>query len=221
MLMRLVLFLVYLVCSLAPSWASERHYDIRVSLDPVTRVLDAHMRVTLPTAAEGRFGLGRGFTLQALAIDGQTMDLAAESWPLSTGRPAEIARAEQGPGDSVFADGWRRMPFSPFSHPICQPIRPPPPQIRVSTRPSRVLSQCPSTPVGATVSPVAPQPSFRPYLTRSAVLPMPNQVTPPRFSLSPAPANTSCPFRGTSSSRGLGAPEPAGDCSCGDGVCRD
>lgn len=91
MLMRLVLFLVYLVCSLAPSWASERHYDIRVSLDPVTRVLDAHMRVTLPTAAEGRFGLGRGFTLQALAIDGQTMDLAAESWPLSTGRPAEIA----------------------------------------------------------------------------------------------------------------------------------
>ena len=59
MLMRLVLFLVYLVCSLAPSWASERHYDIRVSLDPVTRVLDAHMRVTLPTTAEGRFGLGR------------------------------------------------------------------------------------------------------------------------------------------------------------------
>jgi aminopeptidase N len=91
MLMRLVLFLVYLICSLAPSWASERHYDIRVSLDPVTRVLDAHMRVTVPPTAEGRFDLSRDFTLQALAIDGQTMDLAAESWPLPTGRPAEIA----------------------------------------------------------------------------------------------------------------------------------
>jgi len=38
MLMRLVLFLVYLVCFLAPSWASERHYDIRPSLHPATRV---------------------------------------------------------------------------------------------------------------------------------------------------------------------------------------
>jgi hypothetical protein len=72
MLMRLVLFLVYLVCSLAPSWASERHYDIRVSLDPVTRILDAHMRVTLPTAAEGRFGLGAASRCR--------------DWP-STGRP--------------------------------------------------------------------------------------------------------------------------------------
>ena len=91
MLMRLVLFLVYLVCSLAPSWASERHYDIRLSLHPATRVLDARVRVTLPTTTEGRFGLGPGFMLQALTIDGETMDPAAESWPLPTGRPAEIA----------------------------------------------------------------------------------------------------------------------------------
>jgi len=63
------------------------------------------------------------------------------------------------------------------------------------------IVRCPSTPVGAAVSPVAPQPSFRPDSMRRAELPMPNEMALPRISLSPAPASTSCPFRGTSPSR--------------------
>jgi aminopeptidase N len=90
MLVRLFLVVTALVCSLAPVWASERHYDIRLSLHPATRVVDARMWVTWPDASERRFALGRDFALQALTIDGQTMDPAAESWPLPAGRPVEV-----------------------------------------------------------------------------------------------------------------------------------
>ena len=89
--MRVALALLSLIAALAPAWAQDSHYAIRLSLDPATRVMQAQMRVTLPASAAPQFGLGRGFTLQALTIDGQAMDVMAQSWPLPSGRPVEIA----------------------------------------------------------------------------------------------------------------------------------
>jgi hypothetical protein len=88
--LRLFLFAIALVCCLAPARALEPLYVVHVSLHPATRELDVRMRLTLPASAERRFGLGRGFALQALTIDGQTMDPAAHSWPVPRGRPVEI-----------------------------------------------------------------------------------------------------------------------------------
>jgi hypothetical protein len=107
--MRPFLVLTALVASLAPAGASERHYDVRLVLDPATRVIDARMLLTLPDASERRFALGRGFALQALSIDGRSMDAAAESWPLPAGRAVEIAyRATLPPLSGAQA---RLMPF--------------------------------------------------------------------------------------------------------------
>ena len=89
--MRCLLAFVSLVVSLAPAWAQDSHYAIRLSLDPATRVLQARMQVTLPANAAPQFGLGSGFALQALTIDGQAMDATAQSWPVPAGRPVEIA----------------------------------------------------------------------------------------------------------------------------------
>ena len=90
MLLRLFLFAICLVCSLAPARALEPLYVVHMSLHPATRELHVRMRVTIPTSAERRFGLGREFALQTLTIDGQTMDPAAQTWPVPTGRPVEI-----------------------------------------------------------------------------------------------------------------------------------
>src|SRR5262245_42880735 len=89
--MRGFLALFSLLAALAPAWAQDTHYAIRLSLDPATRVVQAQMRVTLSASAASQFGLGRGFTLQTLTIDGQTMDATAQSWPVPTGRLVEIA----------------------------------------------------------------------------------------------------------------------------------
>ena len=111
--MRFVLALIGLVTLLASAQAQDSHYDIRLSLDPATRVLQARIRVTLPANAAPQFGLGRGFTLQALTIDGQAMDAAAQSWPVPTGRPVEIAYRATLPAldcgaREPFADAVRR-----------------------------------------------------------------------------------------------------------------
>ena len=84
-MLRLLAILIGLV-ALAPARAAERHYDIRISLEPATRLLEARVRATLPEA--GRFALG--FAPQALTIDGRAVDPAAPSWPLAAGH-AEIA----------------------------------------------------------------------------------------------------------------------------------
>jgi hypothetical protein len=90
MLLRLLLFAIGLVYSLAPAWALEPLYVVHLSLYPATRELHVRMRVSLPTSEERRFGLRREFALQTLTIDGQTMDPAAQTWPVPTGRLVEI-----------------------------------------------------------------------------------------------------------------------------------
>src|SRR5215470_10009841 len=89
--MRVALALFSLIAALAPTWAQDSHYVLRLSLDPATRVIQTQIRVTLPASGAPQFGLGRGFALQTLTIDGQTMDAMAQSWPMPTGRPVEIA----------------------------------------------------------------------------------------------------------------------------------
>jgi hypothetical protein len=39
MMLRAAVILIGLLASLAPARAAERHYDIRISLDPATRVV--------------------------------------------------------------------------------------------------------------------------------------------------------------------------------------
>jgi hypothetical protein len=89
--MRLRLLLTSLIGFAAPAWALEHHYDIRLTLEPATRVLEARIRASLPAGTASQFGLARGFTLQALTIDGQAIDLGGQNWPLPAGRPVEIA----------------------------------------------------------------------------------------------------------------------------------
>lgn len=70
------------------------------------------MRVSLPDGAEGRFGLGRGFAVQAMAIDGQTMDPGVRTWPLPTGRPVEIAYRATLPGLGAARASATLAPFA-------------------------------------------------------------------------------------------------------------
>jgi hypothetical protein len=72
------------------------------------------MRVSLPDGAERRFGLARGFAVQAMAIDGQAMDPGAQTWPVPTGRPVEIVYRAALPG----LDGARAsVGLAPFADP--------------------------------------------------------------------------------------------------------
>lgn len=95
------------LAALAPAQAAERHYDIRLSLEPSTRLLVARVRATVPEA--GRFALG--FTPQALTIDGQVMDPAASSWPLAAGS-AEIAVRAVLPSLPSARESRTLMPFA-------------------------------------------------------------------------------------------------------------
>ncbi len=113
-LLRLCLFVIGLLGSIATAWAVEPHYLVNLSLDPAARGLHARIRVSLPAGTERRFGLGRGFALQALTIDGRTVDPAAQRWRVPTGRPVEIAyRATLPSLESVRASGE----FTPFADP--------------------------------------------------------------------------------------------------------
>ncbi|MSO76041.1 MAG: M1 family peptidase [Alphaproteobacteria bacterium] len=107
----IVLSLVWLLAA-TPTAAAEQHYDIRLSLDPRTRIFDAEVGVKLPATADGRFGFGRGFLLQALSIDGQVMDPAAGSWPVATGRPITIRYRAQLP---TLAEAQASATLTPFA----------------------------------------------------------------------------------------------------------
>lgn len=88
-MMRVRLILLFVLAWAAPAQAADPHFDVRVALDPATRVVDVVMRGTLPGGQ--RFALGEGFDVQSLRIDGQVMDASASSWPVPGGRPVEIA----------------------------------------------------------------------------------------------------------------------------------
>jgi hypothetical protein len=115
MLLRLLLLASGLAVSLAPAWAAgEPHYSIQLSLQPAMRELHVRMRVSLPAGAERRFDLDRGFVVKTMAIDGQTVDPAGQTWPLPTGRPVEIVYTAALPGlDSIQASGE----LAPFADP--------------------------------------------------------------------------------------------------------
>jgi aminopeptidase N len=110
--MRCVLALLALVVSCAPAWAQDTHYTVRLTLDPATRLLQARLQVTLPANASPQFELGRGFTLQALTIDGQPMDATGQSWPVPTGRPVEIAYRATLPGLDAARASRSLTPFA-------------------------------------------------------------------------------------------------------------
>ena len=104
-----------LAVSLAPAWASgEPHYIVQLSLQPAMRELQVRMRVSLPAGAERRFGLGRGFAVKTMAIDGQTVDSAGQTWPLPTGRSVEIVYTAALPGLNA---ALARGELSPFADP--------------------------------------------------------------------------------------------------------
>src|SRR3974377_1207722 len=112
MLLRLLFLVSGLAVSLAPAWAAaEPHYSVQLSLQPAMRELHVRMRVSLPAGAERRFGLDRGFAVKTMAIDGQTVDPARQTWRLPTGHPVEIVYTAALPGlDAVQASG-ELVPF--------------------------------------------------------------------------------------------------------------
>ena len=121
MLLRLLWLASGLAVSLAPAWAAgEPHYTVQLSLQPAMRELHVRMRVSLPAGAERRFGLDRGFAVKTMAIDGQTVDTAGQTWPLPTGRPVEIVYTAALPAlDAVQAvENSRRLliPRAPMCH---------------------------------------------------------------------------------------------------------
>ena len=112
MLLRLFLLAIGLVVAPAAAWAVEPHYVVHLSLDPATRELHARIQVSLPAGGERRFALGRGFELQALTIDGRTLEPVAQSWPVPTGRPVEIAYRAALPGLDAARTSRRLAPFA-------------------------------------------------------------------------------------------------------------
>ena len=113
MLLQQLLLAIGLAVSLAPAWASgEPHYIVRLSLQPAVRELHVRMRVSLPAGAERRFGLGRGFAVKTMAIDGRTLDPVAQTWPLPTGRPVEIVYTAALPGLAAVQATGELAPFA-------------------------------------------------------------------------------------------------------------
>ena len=89
--LQLLLLAIGLAVSPAPARAAgEPHYIVQLTLEPASRELQVRMSVRLSAGAERRFGLDRGFAVKTMAIDGQTVDPAGQTWPLPTGRPVEI-----------------------------------------------------------------------------------------------------------------------------------
>ena len=115
MLLQRLLLAIGLAVSIAPAWAAgEPHYIVQLSLHPATRELHVRMGVNLPAGAERRFGLGRGFAVKAMAIDGQAMDPVGQTWPLPTGRAVEIVYTAALPGLNA---ALARGELSPFADP--------------------------------------------------------------------------------------------------------
>lgn len=128
------LLLVVFCAWLAPAQAADPRYDVRLSLDPATRLIDVRMRVTLPAGYEQRFA--PGFAVQTLHIDGQAMDPAAQSWPVPRGRAVDIVYratlptlegARTGRGLVAFADpegsllplaGWHGLADEAFTYDV-------------------------------------------------------------------------------------------------------
>lgn len=113
MFLQRLLLAIGLAVSLAPAWAAgEPHYIVQLSLQPAVRELHVRMRVSLPAGVERRFGLGHGFAVKTMAIDGRTLDPVAQTWNLPTGRPVEIVYTAALPGLGAVQATGELAPFA-------------------------------------------------------------------------------------------------------------